>query len=302
MTGVSLAAASTGSSPLWYATRATGVIALVLLTATVILGVGGIARIELPGLPRVVTAGLHRNISLLVVALVGVHVLTTVTDSYTRIGLTAAVVPFSSGYRTFWLGLGAVALDLLLAVLLTSLLRDRLPYRAWRAVHWLGYACWPVALWHGLGTGTDSRLPWLLALDALCVAAVTGAAGWRLSRAARGPVRTATITAAVLLPLVTAAFVLNGPLQPGWARRAGTPPALLSPAAGLAWARGGGLAWARGAGLAWARGAGQGSGPGAGPAAGPGAGLGSGPAAALRLAVAGAAAPAWLARRTAARS
>jgi methionine sulfoxide reductase heme-binding subunit len=294
MTGASLAAAATGSSPLWFATRATGVIALVLLTATVILGVGGIARIELPGLPRVVTAGLHRNISLLVVALVGVHVLTTVTDSYTRIGLTAAVLPFSSGYRTFWLGLGAVAFDLLLAVLLTSLLRDRLPYRAWRAVHWAGYACWPVALWHGLGTGTDSRLPWLLALDALCVAAVTGAAGWRLSRGARGPVRTAAITAAVLLPLLTAAFVLGGPLQPGWAGRAGTPPALLHPAAGLAWTRGG------------EAGAGPASGPGAGQDPGPGARQGSEPAAALRLApawarAAGPAAPAWLAFRSAVR-
>ena len=285
MTGAALAAAAGGSSPLWFATRATGVIALVLLTATVILGVGGIARIELPGLPRVVTAGLHRNLSLLVVALVGVHVLTTVTDSYTRIGLAAAVVPFSSGYRTFWLGLGAVALDLLLAVLLTSLLRGRLPYRAWRAVHWLGYACWPVALWHGLGTGSDSRVPWLLALDALCVAAVTGAAGWRLSRAMPGPVRTAAVTSAVLLPLVTAAFVLNGPLQPGWARRAGTPPALLSHAAGLAWARG----------------PGQGSGPAAGLRLAA-AGQGSGPAAGLRLAAAGPSAPAWLARRSAAPS
>jgi sulfoxide reductase heme-binding subunit YedZ len=91
-----------------------------------------------------------------------------------------------------------------------------------------------VALWHGLGTGSDSRVPWLLALDALCVAAVTGAAGWRLSRTVRGPLRTAAVTSAVLLPLVTAAFVLNGPLQPGWARRAGTPPGLLSHAAGLA--------------------------------------------------------------------
>jgi sulfoxide reductase heme-binding subunit YedZ len=232
MTGVSLGAAAAGGSPLWYATRATGVIALLLLTAAVLLGVAGLARLEVPGLPRVVTAGLHRNVSLLVVALVGVHVLTTVTDSYTRIGLTAAVVPFSSGYRTLWLGLGAVAFDLLLAVLLTSLVRDRLSYRAWRGVHWLGYACWPVALWHGLGTGTDSRVPWLLALDALCVAAVTGAACWRLSRTARGPGRTAAITAVLLLPLVTAAFVLNGPLQPGWARRAGTPPALLTHAAG----------------------------------------------------------------------
>ena len=171
----------TGPSPLWYATRATGVVALVLLTATVVLGVAGVARFATPRWPRVITAGLHRNLPLLAVAFVAAHVLTTVLDTYAPIGWVAAVVPFSSAYRTFWLGLGAVASDLLLAVTVTSLLRARLGYRAWRAVHWLGYACWPVALWHGLGTGTDSKLPWLLALDAACVAAVTGAVGWRMS-------------------------------------------------------------------------------------------------------------------------
>jgi sulfoxide reductase heme-binding subunit YedZ len=263
VTAVALAAAATGGSPLWYATRATGVVALVLLTMTVMLGVAGRGAVTAPGLPRVVTAGLHRNLSLLVLALVAVHVLTTVTDSYARIGVAAAVVPFSSDYRPFWLGLGTMALDLLLAVTLTSLLRDRLPYRAWRAVHWLAYACWPVALWHGLGTGTDSRLSWLLALDALCVAGVTAAACWRLSLEAPGPARTAAITVAVLLPLATAAFLLIGPLQPGWARRAGTPPALL----------------------------------GLGAAAAPGwPGRAGGPA----LVIAGASAPGWLLRRAAA--
>ena len=152
-----------------------------LLTATVVLGVAGVARFATPRWPRVITAGLHRNLPLLAVAFVAAHVLTTVLDTYAPIGWMAAVVPFSSSYRTFWLGLGAVASDLLLAVTVTSLLRARLGYRAWRAVHWLGYACWPVALWHGLGTGTDSKLPWLLALDAACVAAVTGALGWRMS-------------------------------------------------------------------------------------------------------------------------
>ncbi len=111
---------------LWYATRATGVVALVLLTATVVLGVAGTARFAAPGLPRVITAGLHRNLSLLVVGFVAVHVLTTVADSYTSIGLSAAVIPFSSDYRRLWLGLGTIAFDLLLAVTLTSLLRDRL--------------------------------------------------------------------------------------------------------------------------------------------------------------------------------
>ena len=173
--GAASAASAAGVSPLWYATRATGVVALLLLTGTVVAGIAGTARAELPGLPRVVLAGVHRNLSLLAVGLVVIHVLTTVLDPFAGISLAAAVIPFSSAYRTVWLGLGAVALDLLLAVLLSSLVRDRLSYRSWRAVHWLAYASWPVALWHGLGTGTDTRLPVLLAVDA----AVPGRRGGR---------------------------------------------------------------------------------------------------------------------------
>jgi len=124
--------------------------ALILLTVTVLLGVATAAGASGPGMPRVVTGALHRNLSLLGLAFVAAHVLTTVADSYVSIGLTAAFVPFSSSYRGFWLGLGAIAFDLLLAVAVTSLLRDRMSYRAWRTVHWLSYASWPVALAHGV--------------------------------------------------------------------------------------------------------------------------------------------------------
>jgi len=227
-TGAASAAGAAGVNPLWYATRATGVVALLLLTGTVVAGIAGTARAELPGLPRVVLAGVHRNLSLLAVGLVVIHVLTTVLDPFAGISLAAAVIPFSSAYRTVWLGLGAVALDLLLAVLLSSLVRDRLSYRSWRAVHWLAYASWPVALWHGLGTGTDTRLPVLLAVDVLCLAAVAAAGGWRLSLAGPGPRRAAGITVLIGIPLATAVFTILGPLQPGWARRAGTPVPLLA--------------------------------------------------------------------------
>jgi len=226
--GAASAAGAAGVNPLWYATRATGVVALLLLTGTVVAGIAGTARAELPGLPRVVLAGVHRNLSLLAVGLVVIHVLTTVLDPFAGISLAAAVIPFSSAYRTVWLGLGAVALDLLLAVLLSSLVRDRLSYRSWRAVHWLAYASWPVALWHGLGTGTDTRLPVLLAVDVLCLAAVAAAGGWRLSLAGPGPRRAAGITVLIGIPLATAVFTILGPLQPGWARRAGTPVPLLA--------------------------------------------------------------------------
>jgi hypothetical protein len=228
-----LSAAGAGPSTLWYATRATGVIALVLLTATLVLGVAGTARFATQRWPRVVTGGLHRNLSLLVVGFVGAHIVTAVLDSYVQISWISAVIPLTSSYRPVWLGLGAIAFDMLLALVLTSLIRDRLGYRAWRAVHWLAYACWPIALWHGLGTGTDSRLTWLLGLDAVCVAAVACAVWWRISLQERQLGRIPVLLAIGAVPLITIVFVLAGPLRPGWARRAGTPVALLGAAHGV---------------------------------------------------------------------
>jgi sulfoxide reductase heme-binding subunit YedZ len=219
---------------LWYTARGTGVVALLLLTATVALGAVGTARAETSRWPRVVTAHLHRHLSLLVVAFVAVHVASTVLDPFAPVGWAAAVVPFSSAYRPLWLGLGAVALDLLIAVLVTSLLRARLGYRTWRSVHWLAYASWPVALWHGLGTGTDSRLTPLLGLDAACVAVVACALWLRLGLLPQVAQRAAVGAAAVAVALATTVFAVTGPLQPGWARRAGTPPRLLSGAASYA--------------------------------------------------------------------
>ena len=130
---------------LWYATRATGLVTLLLLTVSVLLGILTAGRFASGNWPRFLTQGLHRNISLLVLAFLALHVGTTVIDTYTSIPLTAAFVPFASAYKTVWLSLGAIALDLLLALVATSLVRKRLGHRSWRRVHWLAYACWPVA-------------------------------------------------------------------------------------------------------------------------------------------------------------
>jgi methionine sulfoxide reductase heme-binding subunit len=216
------------SQALWYLTRATGIIALVLLTATIVLGVLGTARVASQRWPRIVTSGLHRNLALISTALVAVHVITTVLDPFAPISLAAAFIPFASSYRPVWLSLGAVAFDLLLAVLFTSLLRDRLSRRLWQGVHMLVYACWPVALWHALGTGTDARLNWVLGIDAVCVLAVVAAVWWRLSLTGDRSRLTAGLTVVALLTAFTIVFVAAGPLQPGWALRAGTPPGLLS--------------------------------------------------------------------------
>lgn len=217
----------TAQHVLWYVTRSTGIIALVLLTGTVVLGVLGTARVATERWPRIVTAGLHRNLALTATALVAVHVVTTILDPFVSIGPVAAFVPFTSSYRPIWLSLGAVSFDLLLAVLITSLLRDRLSHRAWRVVHLLVYACWPVALWHALGTGTDTRLHWVLAIDIACALALAVAVWWRLSLTSSPAIRRFGLVTLAALGLLTAIFVLVGPLQPGWPARAGTPPALL---------------------------------------------------------------------------
>jgi len=160
------------SSTLWYLTRGTGVVSLLLLTASVALGVVGAVGWNRPGWPRFLTTGLHRNLSLLVLAFLAVHIGTAVADSYAPITLAQAVIPFTSSYRPIWLGLGALAFDMLLAILITSLARGWLGFRAWRTIHWLAYASWPVAVVHGLGTGTDTGFTWMIALTGACVVAL----------------------------------------------------------------------------------------------------------------------------------
>jgi methionine sulfoxide reductase heme-binding subunit len=173
----------TSSTALWYASRATGVVSLVLLSAVMIIGILVNRQGRLPGLPKFAVLGLHRNLSLLAVAFVAVHVITAVTDSFVSISLAAAVIPFVSAYEPFWLGLGAVSIDLMAALILTSLLRRFVGRRTWRAVHWLAYASWPVAVAHSIGSSKDLQNGALLGLAVACILAVAGALAWRLARA-----------------------------------------------------------------------------------------------------------------------
>ena len=174
---------------LWYATRATGLVTMLLLTASVLLGVLTTGRFAGGSWPRFLTVGLHRNLSLLVVVFLALHVGTTVIDTFVSIPLTAAFIPFASSYKALWLSLGAVALDLLIALVATSLIRNRLGLKTWRWVHWAAYICWPVAVAHGLGAGTDRDTLWVFVLTVGCAAAVTGVATWRFVGAARAGAR-----------------------------------------------------------------------------------------------------------------
>lgn len=162
MTG---AATAGGSQLLWFVSRGSGLVLLVTLSVVVALGVATRLGSALFRLPRFVTTELHRTLSLFALALLALHVTTALLDPYVSIGWLATVVPFTSPYRTRVIALGTLAVDLIGAVIVTSLLRNRLGYRVWRAVHWCAYLAWPLAMIHALQAGPDSRLWWAGALE-----------------------------------------------------------------------------------------------------------------------------------------
>jgi methionine sulfoxide reductase heme-binding subunit len=166
---------------LWALGRGTGVVALVMFTVAMVLGIASRSGRPLPGLGRFGVSDLHRTASLTGVGLVAVHLTSLLFDPFAQLRLVDLVLPFLASYRPFWLGLGTLAVDTLAVVAVVSLLRVRVGPRVFRAVHWATYALWPVALTHALGSGTDRGTLWLRAVAAGCVLAVVVAVGWRLT-------------------------------------------------------------------------------------------------------------------------
>jgi sulfoxide reductase heme-binding subunit YedZ len=168
------------STSLWYATRASGIVALVLLTLSMVLGLVTARRARARHWPGFAQQELHRRISILSVVFVAIHVLTSVLDTFVHIGWLAIVVPFTSPFARFWVGMGTVALDLMVAVFVSSLFRSRVKPGTWRAIHWLAYGSWPVAVAHTFGMGTDAGEHWVIALGVACILSVGVALAWRL--------------------------------------------------------------------------------------------------------------------------
>jgi DMSO/TMAO reductase YedYZ heme-binding membrane subunit len=211
------------SAVTWDAARAGGLISYVLLTAAVSLGLVLRNRWQSTRLPRLVTNELHGYVSLLALVFIAVHVAAVAVDPFTRFGLTAVLVPFASHYRPVWMGLGIVALDMLLAVWVSSRLRRRIGHRLWRQIHVLAFGVYGAATLHGLGTGSDTRTVWAGALYAASVGVVGSLLAVRLlapsGRNARRRPLVAAASAAALLAV--AAWSLGGPFAPGWSQRAG---------------------------------------------------------------------------------
>jgi len=232
--GAATTTAVVGGKAIWYLTRASGLVSLVLLTGTIVLGVVASVGWTTERWPRFLSQDIHRNVSLLCVVFLGVHVTTTVLDGYVPIGLIDVFLPFHSPYRPIYVGLGALGFDLLLAVLVSSALRHRIGYGSWRFVHWLAYLCWPIALIHSLGSGTDTQLPVVLGVEAVCTVTVLGTFSWRLTTGRTLPFgpRAVAGMGAVVMTLAIVGFAALGPLRSGWSHRSGTSPAVLAQLAG----------------------------------------------------------------------
>jgi sulfoxide reductase heme-binding subunit YedZ len=181
------------STVFWYITRASGIVTLVLLTLTMVLGLTTTSRARARNWPGFAQQELHRRLSMMAMIFLGIHVLTSILDTYVHIGWAAIVVPFTSPYSRFWVAMGTIALDLMAAVFVSSLLRSRIRPSLWRGIHWLAYGCWPLALAHTFGMGTDAGEGWVIALGAACIVSVLIALLWRLRSAA---MRAATLAAA----------------------------------------------------------------------------------------------------------
>ncbi|HWC23755.1 MAG TPA: hypothetical protein VG502_15785 [Flexivirga sp.] len=164
---------------LWYLSRATGVAALVLFTVVLVLGMllSGQRRMTPRG--QAIAMGVHRSLSLGSSIFLVAHIVSAVLDGYVHVGWLASVVPFTSGYEATWVALGTLSVDILIAVVATSLLRDRVSRRAWRWVHLSAYLSWPVAIVHSYALGTSDE-PVLLGSTLACAVLGVAAIGWRM--------------------------------------------------------------------------------------------------------------------------
>jgi sulfoxide reductase heme-binding subunit YedZ len=195
---------------LWFATRGAGIVSLILFSAVAGLGLLAVARTQASWWPRFLTVELHRNLALVSVAFLGLHIVTAILDPFTELGIVAALIPFASSYRPVAVALGVISVDLVLAVIVTSLVRERIGHRVWRAVHWAAYAAWPLGVAHTITAGSDAFSLWMLAVTGLCVLAVGGAVLWRLTAGGTNRDRLAAVTGGTADPVA---------IEPAWRNR-----------------------------------------------------------------------------------
>ena len=186
---------------LWFATRGAGIVSLILFSVVTCLGLLAVARTQSAAWPRFLTVELHRTLALLSIVFLAIHIVTAIVDPFTSLGVAAAIVPLASSYRPVAVALGVVSVDLTLAVIVTSLLRERVGQRAWRLVHWASYAAWPLAVLHTITAGSDAFALWMLAITALSVVAVGACLAWRWTAGGTNRSRLPAVTSGTADPI-----------------------------------------------------------------------------------------------------
>jgi len=166
---------------LWFVARGSGIVSLLMLTASACFGLLTVARFWHETWPRFFNLEMHRRIALLSVVFTAIHIVTVILDPFAKLGWDSALIPMVSTYRPLPVAMGVVATYLLAALVITGLLRTHMPPRLWRAIHWTSYAMWPLALAHSFFSGSDAGSIWMLAIGALCLGAVGACLLWRVS-------------------------------------------------------------------------------------------------------------------------
>jgi methionine sulfoxide reductase heme-binding subunit len=210
---VIMAAGASGSANLWYISRASGLVLLVLFSVVVVLGIVARMGYTREKWPRFVFIELHRTLALFAVALLALHVVTAILDPFVTIGWAAIALPFVSRYETWQVALGTLAVDLGGAVIITSLLRVRLGYRSWRAVHWLAYLAWPIAFVHALTVSDDTGIWWVALIESLCGLLVAVAVAARAAFTIRGGTVPGTPSESGIPPEIPADFFSREQVQ-----------------------------------------------------------------------------------------
>jgi sulfoxide reductase heme-binding subunit YedZ len=201
------------SSPLdWYAARAGGVVAYVLLSTAVVFGLAMSGKQYLKRWPRFAIEDVHRFLGIMTGTFIVIHIAAIAIDAYLPFSLAALLIPLVSKYRAVWVALGIVAAELLVALAVANHYRDRgLAYKAWRKTHYLNFVVWTAATLHGLGSGTDRSAGWLLAVYVVAIASVVGLTAWRVLRLhwpSRWALRLAPPVAACLSVMIVGSIAL----------------------------------------------------------------------------------------------
>lgn len=170
----------------WYAARAGGLVAYVVLTTGMVVGIALAGR-RIRVLPRFAIEDVHRFLGLLAGVFISIHIAGILLDKVVPFSLAQVIVPFTADYRPLTTGLGVVAVELLIALALTNRFRRRIPHGMWRALHGLNFVVWALASAHGALNGSDRDQVWVQAMYAISAATVVGALVWRLRGARLAP-------------------------------------------------------------------------------------------------------------------